>query len=133
MIYYVTMEVKWHKVGLTHLFYLCSCRKYPYGSCKAIQLSAWKVWGLTHSFSNLKLTPCLRVTSAKSNCLGSLVNPDGAAASDWIPAVDQVLLMASMFLTYVSGIAPVRKSSTSRPKKIYSDYASSESSNSSGR
>ena len=77
---------------------------------------------LTHSVSYLKLSPCLRGTSLKSTCLGFLVNPDGATTSDWIPVVDQVLLMASVFLTYTAGVIPARKKSFLKfPKNIYND------------
>lgn len=46
----------------------------------------------------------------KCSCLGSLVNPEGTTASDWVPMVDQVLLMASMFLTCMAGVIPVNSS-----------------------
>uniref|UniRef100_A0A7N2LLL1 Uncharacterized protein n=1 Tax=Quercus lobata TaxID=97700 RepID=A0A7N2LLL1_QUELO len=99
-----------------------SYRKYSYGTCKVLRISTWKMWELTHSVSYLKLSPCLRGTSLKGTCLGSLVNPDGATTSDWIPVVDQVLLMASVFLTYTAGVIPVRKKSFLKfPKNIYND------------
>lgn len=93
----------------------------------------WKMWELSDSLSTLKLSPCLRETSLKSTCLRSLVNADGATASDWIPIVDQVLLMTSMFLTYTAGVIPVRKSYVNCPNNIYNDDVVSESSNTSGR
>lgn len=84
------------------------------------------MWELTHSVSYLKLSPCLRGTSLKSTCLGSLVNPDGATTSDWIAVVDQVLLMASVFLTYMAGVIPVRKKSFLKfPKNVYHDDVAS--------
>ena len=108
------------------LLYICSCRKYSYGTCKVLRISTWKMWELTHSVSYLKLSPCLRGTSLKSTCLGSLVNPDGATTSDWIPVVDQVLLMASVFLTYTAGVIPVRKKSFLKfPKNFYNDDVAS--------
>jgi hypothetical protein len=91
------------------------------------------MWELNHSLLNLKLSPRLRETSLKFTCLGSLVNPDGATASDWIPIVDQVLLMTSMFLTYTAGVIPARKSYVNCPNNIYNDDVVSESSNTSGR
>ncbi|XP_059432345.1 uncharacterized protein LOC132165700 isoform X2 [Corylus avellana] len=109
-----------------------SCKKYSHGSCKVVQRSMWKMWELSHSLSNLKLSPCLRETSLKSTCLGSLVNTDGAAASDWIPIVDQVLLMTSIFLTYTAGVIPVQKSYLNCPNNIDNDDVVSESSNTSG-
>ncbi|KAK7847009.1 hypothetical protein CFP56_007223 [Quercus suber] len=102
------------------------CRKYSYGTCKVLRISTWKMWELTHSVSYLKLSPCLRGTSLKSTCLGSLVNPDGATTSDWIAVVDQVLLMASVFLTYTAGVIPVRKKSFLKfPKNVYHDDVAS--------
>ncbi|XP_062149457.1 uncharacterized protein LOC133858051 isoform X2 [Alnus glutinosa] len=109
-----------------------SCKKYSHGGCKVVQRSVWKMWELNHSLLNLKLSPRLRETSLKSTCLGSLVNPDGATASDWIPIVDQVLLMTSMFLTYTAGVIPARKSYVNCPNNIYNDDVVSESSNTSG-
>jgi hypothetical protein len=91
------------------------------------------MWDLTHSVSNLKVSPCLGGSSLKCSCLGSLINPDGAKSSDWIPVVDQLLLMASIFLTYTSGVIPVRKSFLKFPKNVYNDDVVSESSTSSGR
>lgn len=88
---------------------------------------------LSHNFSNLKLSNCLRENSLKSTCLGSLVNTDGVTIVDWIPVIDQVLLLSSLLLTYIAGVAPVRKFYPNFPKNIYNDYVVSESSNSSGR
>lgn len=119
--YYWNLRIS-YDVNLTFLLYICSYRKYSYGTCKVLRISTWKMWELTHSVSYLKLSHSLRVTSLKSNCLGSLVNPDGATTSDWVPVVDQVLLMASVFLTYTAGVIPVRKKSFLKfPKNIYND------------
>lgn len=38
------------------------------------------------------------------------MNSSGVMTSDWIPIVDQVLLMTSVFLTYMAGVIPVEKS-----------------------
>lgn len=109
-----------------------ACRNYSYGRCTVLRISTWKMWELTHSVSNLKVSPCLGGSSLKCSCLGSLINPDGAKSSDWIPVVDQLLLMASIFLTYTSGVIPVRKSFLKFPKNVYNDDVVSESSTSSG-
>ncbi|KAG2712026.1 hypothetical protein I3760_04G105400 [Carya illinoinensis] len=116
----------------THFRIAQSCKKYPHGSCKFVQLSAWKMFKLSHNFSNLKLSDCLRETSLKSTCLGSLVNTEGVTAADWIPVIDQVLLISSVLLTYIAGVTPVRKFYPNFPKNIYNDDVISESSNSSG-
>lgn len=88
---------------------------------------------LSHNFSNLKLSDCFIETSLKSTCLGSLVNTEGVTAADWIPVIDQVLLISSVLLTYIAGVTPVRKFYPNFPKNIYNDDVISESSNSSGR
>lgn len=63
----------------------------------------------------------------------SLVDSDGITASDWIPFGDQVLLMASIFLTYLAGVIPVQKSSSTSQKNIADDDDFPKSSTSSGR
>ena len=78
----------------------------------------------------LKASPCPRKTYLNCCCLGSLVNPEGATASDWVPIADQVLLMASMFLTYMAGVIPV---DNSYQNDISSDNVVPESPTSSGR
>lgn len=109
-----------------------SCKKYFCGNCKVVHGSTRKIWEHGHCFSNLKQNPCLRDTSLKSACLGSLVNPDGATTSDWIPIVDQVLLMASIFLTYTAGVIPVQKSYLNNPKISNKDDVVCERGNTSG-
>ncbi|XP_075490488.1 uncharacterized protein LOC142529021 isoform X1 [Primulina tabacum] len=51
-------------------------------------------------------------------CLGALVSADGSISSDWAPIADQVLLLASMILTFIAGVIPTEKNlynnSTSR-------------------
>lgn len=79
---------------------------------------------------NFILSSCSRKNSLKCTCLGSLLSPEGAASSDWIPIVDQVLLMTSIVLTYTAGVIPVKKSDQNG---IFNDNAIPESSKSSGR
>ncbi|GAV70682.1 DUF3685 domain-containing protein [Cephalotus follicularis] len=108
-------------------------RKYFHGICKAVQLSTWKMCELSSpAVLNLKVHPDRRVISSRCSCLGSLVNPDGATISDWVPLADQVLLMASMFLTYVAGVVPIQKSNFSSPKTLSDDDVNAERSTSSG-
>ncbi|XP_057534562.1 uncharacterized protein LOC130812930 [Amaranthus tricolor] len=47
---------------------------------------------------------------SRSNCLGSMVQFESAAASDWVLVMDQVLLTASVFLAYMAGVIPSRGS-----------------------
>ncbi|PRQ25563.1 hypothetical protein RchiOBHm_Chr6g0285011 [Rosa chinensis] len=82
-------------------------RKHSYGSCKTVLVPMWKMCDFTApGFSNLKVNPLPREVALKCACLGTLVGSDGATASDWIPLVDQLLLTASVFLTYMAGVIP---------------------------
>ncbi|KAK9282565.1 hypothetical protein L1049_005486 [Liquidambar formosana] len=86
-------------------------RKYSYGSCKIIWLPTQEVYKPSSpGITNLKLSSCLRGSSLRLSCLRTLVNPD-SATSDWVAVVDQVLLMASVLLTYMAGVLPSEKSS----------------------
>ncbi|XWS47107.1 hypothetical protein CRYUN_Cryun14cG0125100 [Craigia yunnanensis] len=107
--------------------------KCSYGSCKVFWLSTWRNWKVDNPFfSNLKVSPCFKETSLRSTCMCSLVNSDGITASDWIPVGNQVLLMTSVFLTYLAGVIPVQKSSSTSQKNIADNGAFPENSTSSG-
>ncbi|KAF3435998.1 hypothetical protein FNV43_RR23090 [Rhamnella rubrinervis] len=86
-------------------------RKYSHPNWNSDSLSTWKLCEPSVPGNlKLKVSSCPRKTYLKCSCLESLVNPEGATASDWVPIADQVLLMASMFLTYMAGIIPVDNS-----------------------
>lgn len=70
------------------------------------------------SVLSLKVSPSTRESSFKSSCLGCLADLDGIAASDLVPLADQVLLMASILLTYIAGVIPAQSSDFSVRKKI---------------
>ncbi|KAL3531127.1 hypothetical protein ACH5RR_010449 [Cinchona calisaya] len=95
-------------------------REYFFRSCKAIQLSSWNSCKLECSFANRKVYS-LQESFTKCHCLGALVNADSLTTSDWVPNVDQVLLMASIFLTYIAGVIPARKP-LSEANKSTSNY-----------
>lgn len=98
--------------SLIGLFYFGGCSVDISGSWKVVQRSPWKNCKLeTRVTTNLKVYPCPSKSMSRCNCLATLVDLDGAAASDWVPFVDQVLLMASIFLTYMAGVIPSGKSS----------------------
>ncbi|XP_059626155.1 uncharacterized protein LOC132269123 isoform X2 [Cornus florida] len=102
------------------------------GSCKTTLLS-WKVHKLSASHvANLKVKFCLKETSVKCYCFGTVVNSDAATISDWVPVVDQVLLMASVFLTYMAGVIPAEKSLLDSRKNILNNNAVPEGSTFSG-
>lgn len=69
----------------------------------------------------------------RCNFLGSVVNAEGVEAFDWVPLVDQVLLTASIFLTYMAGVIPSDKSNSSSQKTLSDNTFIPESSSASGR
>ncbi|KAH0939958.1 hypothetical protein HID58_007419 [Brassica napus] len=58
----------------------------------------------------------LGASSCKCTCLASLADFDAVAGSGWVPIGDQVLLMTSVFLTYMAGVIPLRNSGYSSKK-----------------
>ncbi|GKU86090.1 hypothetical protein SLEP1_g662 [Rubroshorea leprosula] len=111
-----------------------SYRKCYFESCKVFRLPALEMRKAgSPRFSTLMVSPCARDTSLRSSCLGSLVSSDGVTASDLILVGDQVLLMASIFLTYLAGVVPVQKSRSTFQNNTAQNNAVPESSSSPGR
>lgn len=81
----------------------------------------------------MKISHRLRTFPLKCIGLGALVDFDGATASDLVPVVNQALLLGSIFLTYMAGVIPVKKSYTSYQKTNSDKNALPESSDISGR
>ncbi|XP_012490814.1 uncharacterized protein LOC105803278 isoform X2 [Gossypium raimondii] len=107
--------------------------KFSYGSCKVLWLSTWRKWKVDNPFfSNLKVSPCFMETPLRSTSVGSLVDSDSITASDWVTFGDQLLLMTGIFLTYVAGVVPVQKSSSTSPKSIADNDSFPQGSTSSG-
>nr|XP_011458194.1 PREDICTED: uncharacterized protein LOC101297793 [Fragaria vesca subsp. vesca]XP_011458195.1 PREDICTED: uncharacterized protein LOC101297793 [Fragaria vesca subsp. vesca] len=107
-------------------------RKHSYGNCKTVPFPMWKTCDFTPpGFSNSKVSPFSGEAGLKCSCLGTLIGSDGATASDWVPIVDQVLLTASVFLTYMAGVIPGYNSSPPFQKNI-NDNAVPKASNASG-
>ncbi|PSR86371.1 Ycf55-like protein [Actinidia chinensis var. chinensis] len=69
------------------------------------------------------VNPSRKDYSMRCYCLGTLINTDGATLSEWIPIVDQVLLMASIFLTYMAGVIPAEKVLSSSRNSLSTDHA----------
>ncbi|KAL5794828.1 hypothetical protein ACOSP7_003422 [Xanthoceras sorbifolium] len=108
-------------------------RRCSHGGCKVVLMSMQKICNLsTSGVESLKVHPRLGESSLRCSCLGFLVNPDGATASDWVPVSDQLLLMASIFLTYLAGVIPVQKSYITSQKNIPEHNVFPESSTSPG-
>ncbi|XP_024974352.1 uncharacterized protein LOC112512558 [Cynara cardunculus var. scolymus] len=69
--------------------------------------------------TNLKSRKC-HDRRMECHCSGNLINTD-TNASGWIPVIDQVLLMGSVFLTHLAGGLPVDRSFTNFGRKIFID------------
>lgn len=95
--------------------YIASSKVNPLSSRSVCKLSALHV-------SNLKTGPNNKERFMKCHCLATLINSDGATTFDWIPVVDQVLLMTSVFLTYMAGVIPTEKSLLNSQKSISNDH-----------
>lgn len=83
-------------------------RGFCYGGQKSSRLSSWKIVR-----PQLKiLNGSTRQKTARCCCLSDLANVDSAVAatSGWVPLIDQVLLLASITLSYMAGIVPYDKS-----------------------
>lgn len=107
----------------------CSCQ-----SLRVVQFSSGDAWKFNSlCIVNPKLNPCAKAGSMRCYCLGTLINTNGATTSEWVPVVDQVLLMASIFLTYMAGIIPAEKLLSSSRSSISIDNALSGDASLSGR
>ncbi|OMO88910.1 hypothetical protein CCACVL1_08114 [Corchorus capsularis] len=98
-------------------------------------MSRWRNWKVHDPFiSNFNVNPCFRETSLRSASMWSLVDSESITASglSWIPVGDQVLLMASIFLTYMAGAIPVQRSGSTSQMNIADENAFPKSSTSSG-
>ncbi|XP_022991669.1 uncharacterized protein LOC111488215 isoform X2 [Cucurbita maxima] len=94
-------------------------RKSSCGSYKFTRISTWRRRALSgFRGSNLIVSPAPRKIFREHACLRSLVNVDGTTASE-VLFVDQLLLMTSIFLTYMAGVIPVPKSN--QPGNIISN------------
>ncbi|XP_057437032.1 uncharacterized protein LOC130729332 [Lotus japonicus] len=108
-------------------------RKYSRNGCQFLHFSSWKTCELSvFRAIDLKITPCMRTIPLKCTGLGALVDFNGAASSGLVPVVDQVLLMGSIFLTYMAGVIPVEKSYTNYQKIDSDKNVFPESSDNSG-
>ncbi|KAF3658233.1 putative protein ASPARTIC PROTEASE IN GUARD CELL 1-like [Capsicum annuum] len=82
--------------------------------CRGFCFGHYRVSGLPSSTSSKLNTPYLKkperrpdMHSCKRNfSVASLVDADGAITSELVPSIDQMLLMTSIFLTYLAGVIP---------------------------
>ncbi|KAL1816843.1 hypothetical protein ACET3Z_019417 [Daucus carota] len=76
---------------------------------------------------------CRKESPIKFHCFGTLMNSSGVITSDWIPIVDQVLLMTSVFLTYMAGVIPAEKSLFNPQQRTANDHVVPDEASVSGR
>ncbi|GER46076.1 mediator of RNA polymerase II transcription subunit [Striga asiatica] len=75
---------------------------------------------------DVKLPACRRVFMARTShlplrrCYGlsAVANANGASIAEWVPYVDQVLILASITLTYMAGVISMEKSQYNAKKSI---------------
>lgn len=108
------------------------CSK-SFGSCNITSREDKKI----NVSTSLNLGSCFSrgESSCKFTCLASLADFDAIAGSGWLPIGDQVLLTASIFLTYMAGVIPVQKDSSysSRKDSVVEENLDVGTSESSGR
>ncbi|GAB4830162.1 hypothetical protein Ancab_019804 [Ancistrocladus abbreviatus] len=91
-------------------------------NCKVAPISLQKTCKHKTPFTSAKRKASPRRKSSFSCCcFGSLIESESAAAADWVPVIDQVLLMASVFLTYMAGVIPTWKSAIHSQRSIVND------------
>ncbi|GFQ06587.1 hypothetical protein PHJA_002802700 [Phtheirospermum japonicum] len=73
-------------------------------------------------------------TPISCRCLSALANADAAITYEWVPFIDQVLLLASITLTYMAGVLPAEKSpyNTQKSTPVFDVIPDNSSSGSSG-
>ncbi|XP_052170534.1 uncharacterized protein LOC127786866 isoform X2 [Diospyros lotus] len=95
---------------LPNISYARAQRKCSYRSSRVALLSSWNSCKFSaFSVKILKVNPCSDNGSLRHYCMGTLVNTDGTPAFEWVPIVDQALLVASIFLTSLAGVVPGKK------------------------
>ncbi|KAJ4842308.1 hypothetical protein Tsubulata_026582 [Turnera subulata] len=98
-----------------------SQRKYSGGGCKVVPLLTWKSCDGGH------------LSGRELSCLGSLADLDGATVSNWVYVGDQLLLMTSVFLTYMAGVVPLQRRGFASGKTVLDHNVVLGSPTSSGR
>ncbi|XP_065875434.1 uncharacterized protein [Euphorbia lathyris] len=94
-------------------------RNYLHRSCEVFHFPPLKPSSLL--FSNFKASPFARKTPSRCSSLGSLVDPDGATASDLVSISNQLLLMTSIALTYMAGVVPLKRSNFTSLRNVLDD------------
>ncbi|KAI3772897.1 hypothetical protein L6452_04091 [Arctium lappa] len=74
-----------------------------YAGCGRATHNVYKSGGFC--FTNIQVNRYQKPNHMRCYCLGALISTNGDS-SGWIPVIDQVLLMASFFLTHMAGVVP---------------------------
>ncbi|PIN22759.1 hypothetical protein CDL12_04520 [Handroanthus impetiginosus] len=98
------------QVFLARASHLPARRSFYRGSCKLNPLSQWKACKLIASHIRILNGSPKQETSPRCCCLSALATADSAITYEWVPFVDQVLLLASITLAYMAGVIPAEKS-----------------------
>lgn len=120
------------RYDLIHLFRISCCRKECHHNLYTVSLKAWKFRELGVSSPGANINLQSQAASLSCACLGYLASFDGTS-SEWVPVVDQVLLVASMLLTYMAGVTPIPKSSFTSTSVMSEDDIDPETSALPGR
>ncbi|XP_074366935.1 uncharacterized protein LOC141707595 isoform X2 [Apium graveolens] len=112
--------VSQHRACPKHVHYdprkLCAA-SYKVNPLSSIRICKPSTFGVTI----MKASFFRKESPVKCLCYRTLINSGGVIASDWIPVVDQVLLMTSVFLTYMVGVIPAEKSPFTSKQSIAND------------
>lgn len=98
---------EWLYLPKTHL---PARRGFYHGNKNINRLSSWKACKLISPQLKIMNRSLRGKTRTRCSCLNTLANIDAAATANWVPFIDQVLLLASITLTYMAGVVPSEKS-----------------------
>ncbi|KAI4375421.1 hypothetical protein MLD38_013289 [Melastoma candidum] len=80
-------------------------REYRRG-CNSLTFRPWNVNAPGIGDGRIEINHLRRSPFVRCHCFGSATSYDGATTPEFVTLVDQMLLMASIFLTYVAGVVP---------------------------
>ncbi|KNA15805.1 hypothetical protein SOVF_094860 isoform A [Spinacia oleracea] len=89
----------------------------------SVSVPLWRVSKLTTTSISVcnSRTPVSNGSPMRCSCLGTMINFESAAASNWVPVIDQVLLTASVVFAYMAGVIPSGGSYVKSQKKKLND------------
>lgn len=98
-----------------------SLSNFEYFICRNNRFVSLPLWRVrkhnTRSVSIFNVKgPVLNGSPLRRSYLGTMIDFETSAASDWVPVIDQVLLTATVFFAYMAGIIPSGGSYTDSQK-----------------